>query len=203
MHLRIWGWFSKYWHGVMSSGLKLWVRNENIIFLFLIQNICCGYLKEPSQWNGSFEHPKHMLKLLSKKYFQFYAENVRWSKPVVFVTNITICLTIVSNNKYIITGLDKQNKKIQLKIVNIFLHIIFNICFGCSKEPSHWDGSFEYPQHMFWLRNKKIIFLLRMQGTKHSSKLFYVIWMSKFYAILSKNWPNTQIMYIRDPWFMQ
>ena len=28
------------------------------------------------------------------------------------------------------------------------------MCFGCSKEPSHWDGSFEYPQHMFWLRNK-------------------------------------------------
>ena len=21
-----------------------------------------------------------------------------------------------------------------------------------------WDGSFEYPQHMFWLRNKNIIF---------------------------------------------
>ena len=32
------------------------------------------------------------------------------------------------------------------------------MCFGCSKEPSHRDGSFEYPQHMFWLRNKKIIF---------------------------------------------
>ena len=29
------------------------------------------------------------------------------------------------------------------------------MCFGCSKEPSHLDGSFEYPQHMFWLRNKK------------------------------------------------
>ena len=29
-----------------------------------------------------------------------------------------------------------------------------------SNEPSHWDGSFEYPQHLFWLRNKKIIFLL-------------------------------------------
>ena len=26
------------------------------------------------------------------------------------------------------------------------------------KEPSHWDRSFEYPQHMFWLRNKKISF---------------------------------------------
>ena len=29
-----------------------------------------------------------------------------------------------------------------------------NICLGCLKELSHWDGSFEYPQHMFWLRNK-------------------------------------------------
>ena len=29
------------------------------------------------------------------------------------------------------------------------------MCFGCSKEPSHQDGSFEYPQHMFRLRNKK------------------------------------------------
>ena len=25
------------------------------------------------------------------------------------------------------------------------------MCFGCS----HRDGSFEYPQHVFWLRNKK------------------------------------------------
>ena len=29
--------------------------------------------------------------------------------------------------------------------------------FGCSKEPSHRDSSSEYPQHMFWLRNKIII----------------------------------------------
>ena len=33
--------------------------------------------------------------------------------------------------------------------------------FGCSKEPSYRDGSFEYPQYMFWLRNKKNNFLLR------------------------------------------
>ena len=25
---------------------------------------------------------------------------------------------------------------------------------GSSKEPSHSDGSFEYPQLMFWMRNK-------------------------------------------------
>ena len=28
----------------------------------------------------------------------------------------------------------------------------------CSKEPSHQEGSFEYPKHMFRLRNKKINF---------------------------------------------
>ena len=29
------------------------------------------------------------------------------------------------------------------------------MCFGCSKELSHRDGSFEYAQHMFWMRNKE------------------------------------------------
>ena len=49
-----------------------------------------------------------------------------------------------------VTGLDKLFER---KIVNIFLPS-FNICFECSKD------SFEYPQHMFWLRNKKINFLV-------------------------------------------
>ena len=47
------------------------------------------------------------------------------------------------------------SKNFQCKITIIFLSISLNMCFGCSKEPSLWDGSFEYPQHMFWLRNKK------------------------------------------------
>ena len=36
-------------------------------FLFLNQNICCGYSKEPSQRDGSFEQPKLMFKLKNKK----------------------------------------------------------------------------------------------------------------------------------------
>ena len=44
----------------------------------------------------------------------------------------------------------------------IFLPINLTISFECSKELSHGDGSFEYPQHMFWLRNKKIKFWLRI-----------------------------------------
>ena len=68
-----------------------------------------------------------------------------------------------SNSKFIfevsLTAVNTQvyiNKNFQRKIVNIFFPTAFSICFGCSKEPSHRDGSFEYHQIMFWLRNKKI-----------------------------------------------
>ena len=43
---------------------SVWLK---IIFLFLNQNICCWYSKEPSHGDGSFEHSKHMLKLMGKK----------------------------------------------------------------------------------------------------------------------------------------
>ena len=36
-------------------------------------------------------------------------------------------------------------------IVFYSVSIGLNMCFGFSKEPSQRDGSFEYPQHMFWL----------------------------------------------------
>ena len=42
------------------------INIQKVFFLFLNQNICCGYSKEPSQW-GSFEHPKHMLKNFKKE----------------------------------------------------------------------------------------------------------------------------------------
>ena len=47
------------------------------------------------------------------------------------------------------------------KVVIIFVSISLNMCFGCSKEPSHRDGCFKYPKHMFWLRNNKNNFQLR------------------------------------------
>ena len=52
------------------------------------------------------------------------------------------------------------SKKVQRKIAINFLSISLNMCFGYSKELSHCDGSFEYPQHMFWLRTKKNNFQL-------------------------------------------
>ena len=60
------------------------------------------------------------------------------------------------------------------------------MCFGCSKEPSHRGGSFEYPQHMFWLRNKKKKFLLRTlivgsgPDVTSASSLFAKICVCKF-----------------------
>ena len=52
----------------------------------------------------------------------------------------------------------QRSELFEHKSLIIFLAISLNMCFGCSKEQSHQDGSFEYPQHMFWLRNKKINF---------------------------------------------
>ena len=50
-----------------KSGLQIRVRTGKLFFFFRNQNICCGYSKEPSQWDGSFEHPKHMFKLMAKE----------------------------------------------------------------------------------------------------------------------------------------
>ena len=46
----------------------------------------------------------------------------------------------------------KLSEILKRKIVINFVPISLNMCFECSREPSH--GSFEYPQHTFWLRNK-------------------------------------------------
>ena len=54
--------------GLQGKRLIHYTTAAPIIFLILNQNICCGYSKEPSQWDSSFEHSKHMLKLILKKF---------------------------------------------------------------------------------------------------------------------------------------
>ena len=65
------------------------------------------------------------------------------------------CTSILYN-----TGSLYQN--FERTIVIVSLSISLSMCFGYSKEPSHGDGSFEYPQHMFILRNNNNNFLLRI-----------------------------------------
>ena len=71
------------------------MSSQKIIILFLNHNICCGYSKEPSQWDGSFERPKQMLKLMYKTIFTI----LRWKFcPIWTYAKLTwlrsdICLT--------------------------------------------------------------------------------------------------------------
>ena len=62
---------------------------KKIIFLFLNQNICCGYSKEPSQGDGSFEHPKHMLKLMGKKIFTILRSKIVFISTYVHAKETT------------------------------------------------------------------------------------------------------------------
>ena len=65
-------------------------------------------------------------------------------------------------------------KKNQRKIAIIFLSTILNLCFGCPKEPSQWDGSLSIDNICFDWEIRKIIFsyalLHCIWGTVKSSK---------------------------------
>ena len=58
------------------TSLQINVRNWKLFILFLNQNICCVYSKEPSQWDGSFEHSHHMFTLLGKKVITILRSNI-------------------------------------------------------------------------------------------------------------------------------
>ena len=70
-------------------------------------------------------------------------------------------------DKYQNTGLDEQ--KVSALSCQYFLTYVFYLAyvFGAEKK-----GLNEYPQHMFWLENKKIIFLLRTLNCKGLPKSF-------------------------------
>ena len=45
--------------------------------------------------------------------------------------------------------------------------------FWVLKEPSHPDGSFEYPQHMFWMRNKENRFPMETCSNEHKQQMIF------------------------------
>ena len=74
------------------------------IFSFLNQNICYGYSKEPSQWDGSFEHPKQTLKLTDKqifsilhKIFTYTCHYNYYSQHISICSNKSACLSDVNS----------------------------------------------------------------------------------------------------------
>ena len=103
-----------------------------IIFLFISLNMCLGCSKEPSHRDGSFEYPQHMFWLRNKKKFQFPTwdrkHKLLFSEFWAFHSLSRINIQIHTN---------KFDHKIVIYIFLFILSICFNICFGCSKEPSH------------------------------------------------------------------
>ena len=57
--------------------------------------------------------------------------------------------------QYTETFLSFKNENFQYKIYDIFLIFAQNIDCGYTLEPSRRGGSNEYPQSMFWSKNKK------------------------------------------------
>ena len=100
------------------------MRNIKLIFLFLNQNICCVYSKEPSQWDGSFEHPQNMLKMMGKKYLRFQNHSYIY----VYKSKWMDC----HNHNHIPTRANKRTKhKNTRKQANrgsyMFPHVLFNL----------------------------------------------------------------------------
>ena len=85
------------------------------------------------------------------------------------------------------------------EIVIIFLPINLNMCFGCSKQ------LIEYPQHIFWMRNKENRFpihslIWRPVRAIDINKLVNPSWMM---SVLKKTWKSCffflKIVYTRLP----
>ena len=158
-----------------EPGLEIRVCDWTLIFLILNKNICCGYSNESSQWDSSFEHPKHMLKWRDKKYSQLYSFTT--IQPCM---NGGRCFNLFGTCE---CGWVKIVRKV-IKVCDwklIFWILSQNICCEYSKEPSQWDGSYEHPKHMLKLRDKKIFSILR----------------SYFFAILTNAFPLRAVSPLR------
>ena len=97
---------------------------KKVLFLFLDQNICCGYSKEPSQWDCSFEHQKHMIKLMGKKIFTILRTKNCLSKPVFLWPHIASIpmktIPLLYEGIFSIAFLSIPKKTIPLLYVRIF-----------------------------------------------------------------------------------
>ena len=117
--------------------------------------------KEPYHWDGSFEYPQHMFWLTL---------NAPIATKVVCFCRLLKCLRSLygkqcgprSDCSYMLfasllySSVMLGNYLRQTTFSDAFFLGALRVkyVFMCSKEPYHWDSSFEYPRHMFLLINK-------------------------------------------------
>ena len=70
--------------------------------------------------------------------------DVSWRKDEMIYTSMYFGHIGQRNIDLLFVQFNKN--KLIVKDVNILLSISLNICFGCLKEPSHWEVSFECKQ---------------------------------------------------------
>ena len=63
--------------------------------------MCCGYLKEPSQWDGSFEHPKHTFKLMDRSRMAILQKHILklMDKKIINIFTLKIFLNLIKTIK--------------------------------------------------------------------------------------------------------
>ena len=150
-----------------------------ISFLFLDENICCGYSLEVPRWGASNEYPQQWTMFSSRN-----KKNIMWIPPLIcsyVLKKLTICynfawllkgycewlnvtLSMLGNNFSrwdfeIFFWFFLENRKKRGYPHNIFLisrrkHMLWVLIRGASNE---------YPQRMFSLRNKKDNSIFRMK----------------------------------------
>ena len=71
-----------------------------------------------------------------------------------------VCFSTEALEPYFSCSMVQINNIFKHKIISYLYQSVLNMCYVCSKETSHWKNSFEYPQQMLWLRNKKNRFFI-------------------------------------------
>ena len=84
------------------------MRNWNSFSLFLNQNICSGYSKEPSHRDGSFEHRKHMFKLMDKKIIAILRYCFLLNLSYATFMRTQLCWTCIKRMRSLIQPLFKE-----------------------------------------------------------------------------------------------
>ena len=96
-------------------------------------------------------------------------------------------------------GLKDKQKMLWGEIVNIFLPHSQNL-FWVLKRMTQQDHSFRYPEHMFWLRNRKI---LRFDCLDSKKKYFYASAKTTVLCIQQNPLYETLILSAHNSWEMK